>query len=219
MGAPVCLEYRIEGNDFMVAGAASNNIKNTLKMLGIDSGICRRVAIITYEAEINLVIHAGGGMLKAEIYEDHVVLIAEDQGPGIADISKAMTEGFTTASDQAREMGFGAGMGLPNIKRNSDVFNIESEVGVGTKVKAIFKTDSIDYTPLGDIDSTVIMLITMNTDRNFIYRLKVDEKEFTLSTSELKGILGDVPLNEPSVTQWIKEYLHEQTQTIRGGVL
>ena len=121
MGAPVCLEYRIEGNDFMVAGAASNNIKNTLKMLGIDSGICRRVAIITYEAEINLVIHAGGGMLKAEIYEDHVVLIAEDQGPGI-----------TTASDQAREMGFGAGMGLPNIKRNSDVFNIESEVGVGT---------------------------------------------------------------------------------------
>ena len=93
---------------------------------------CRRVAIITYEAEINLVIHAGGGMLKAEIYEDHVVLIAEDQGPGIADISKAMTEGYTTASDQAREMGFGAGMGLPNIKRNSDVFNIESEVGVGT---------------------------------------------------------------------------------------
>ena len=132
MGAPVCLEYRIEGNDFMVAGAASNNIKNTLKMLGIDSGICRRVAIITYEAEINLVIHAGGGMLKAEIYEDHVVLIAEDHGPGIADISKAMTEGYTTASDQAREMGFGAGMGLPNIKRNSDVFNIESEVGVGT---------------------------------------------------------------------------------------
>ena len=132
MGAPVCLEYRIEGNDFMVAGAASNNIKNTLKMLGIDYGICRRVAIITYEAEINLVIHAGGGMLKAEIYEDHVVLIAEDQGTGIADISKAMTEGYTTASDQAREMGFGAGMGLPNIKRNSDVFNIESEVGVGT---------------------------------------------------------------------------------------
>ena len=134
MGAPVCLEYRIEGNDFMVAGAASNNIKNTLKMLGIDSGICRRVAIITYEAEINLVIHAGGGMLKAEIYEDHVVLIAEDQGPGIADISKAMTEGYTTASDQAREMGFGAGMGLPNMKKYSDDMKIDTAVGVGTTV-------------------------------------------------------------------------------------
>ena len=134
MGAPVCLEYKIEGNDFMVAGAASNNIKNTLKMLGIDSGICRRVAIITYEAEINLVIHAGGGMLKAEIFEDHVVLIAEDEGPGIADIDKAMTEGFTTASDQAREMGFGAGMGLPNMKKNTDEMRIESTVGVGTTV-------------------------------------------------------------------------------------
>ena len=113
-------------------GRGLEQYKKYLKMLGIDSGICRRVAIITYEAEINLVIHAGGGMLKAEIFEDHVVLIAEDEGPGIADIDKAMTEGFTTASDQAREMGFGAGMGLPNIKRNSDVFNIESEVGKGT---------------------------------------------------------------------------------------
>ena len=93
MGAPVCLEYRIEGNDFMVAGAASNNIKNTLKMLGIASDICRRVAIITYEAEINLVIHAGGGMLQALISEDHVDLVIKDEGPGIADINKAMTAG------------------------------------------------------------------------------------------------------------------------------
>ena len=129
MGAPVCLEYRIEGNDFMVAGAASNNIKNTLKMLGIASDICRRVAIITYEAEINLVIHAGGGMLQALISEDHVDLVIRDEGPGIADINKAMTEGYSTATEQAREMGFGAGMGLPNIKRNSDTFDIESEVG------------------------------------------------------------------------------------------
>lgn len=132
MAAPVCLEYRIEGNDFMVAGAASNNIKNTLKMLGIAADICRRVAIITYEAEINLVIHAGGGDLKAAIYEDKVILVAADQGPGIADLSKAMTEGFSTASEEAREMGFGAGMGLPNIKRNCDVFDIQSEVGKGT---------------------------------------------------------------------------------------
>ncbi|MDO4560658.1 MAG: ATP-binding protein [bacterium] len=132
MGAPVCLEYRIEGNDFMVAGAASNNIKNTLKMLGIDSGVCRRVAIITYEAEINLVIHAGGGMLQALISEDRVDLVVKDEGPGIADIQKAMTEGYSTATEQAREMGFGAGMGLPNIKRNCDLFGIESEVGKGT---------------------------------------------------------------------------------------
>ncbi|MCI5865196.1 MAG: ATP-binding protein [Cloacibacillus porcorum] len=136
MGAPVCLEYRIEGNDFMVAGAASNNIKNTLKMLGIASDVCRRVAIITYEAEINLVIHAGGGILQAMISEDHVDLVVKDEGPGIADISKAMTAGYSTATEQAREMGFGAGMGLPNIKRNSDTFEIESEVGKGTTLRS-----------------------------------------------------------------------------------
>lgn len=134
MTAPVCLEYRIEGNDFMVAGAASNNIKGTLKMLGIASNVCTRVAIIAYEAEINLVIHGGGGVLKAEITEDRVALTAEDEGPGIADIEKAMTEGFSTATEQAREMGFGAGMGLPNIKKNSDEFNIESEIGKGTRL-------------------------------------------------------------------------------------
>lgn len=136
MGAPVCLEYRIEGNDFMVAGAASNNIKNTLKMLGIASDVCRRVSIITYEAEINLVIHAGGGTLQAMISEDHVDLVVKDEGPGIADISKAMTAGYSTATEQAREMGFGAGMGLPNIKQNSDTFEIESEVGKGTTLRS-----------------------------------------------------------------------------------
>lgn len=134
MSAPVCLEYKIEGNDFMIAGVASNNIKNTLKMLGIDSNICRRVAIITYEAEMNLVIHADGGMLKAEIQEDCIEISAVDEGPGIPDIDKAMTEGYTTASDAAREMGFGAGMGLPNIKRNCDGFKIESTLGEGTSL-------------------------------------------------------------------------------------
>ena len=141
MSAPVCLEYRIEGNDYMEAGSASNNIKNTLKMLGIDSDICRRAAVILYEAEMNLVIHGGGGILKAAISEDRVDLYAIDNGPGIPNLEKAMTEGFTTASDQAREMGFGAGMGLPNIKRNSDDFNIETEIGKGTTLKStiIFK--------------------------------------------------------------------------------
>lgn len=136
MAEPVSLEYEIEGNNFMLAGAASNNIKRTLKMLGVASGICRRVAIITYEGEINLVIHAGGGQLKAVIYEDRVELEIADQGPGIPDISKAMTEGWSTASEQAREMGFGAGMGLPNMKRNSDTFDIQSEVGKGTTVRS-----------------------------------------------------------------------------------
>lgn len=134
MSSPVCMEYRIEGNDYMEAGAASNNIKNTLKMLGLPSDICRRAAVITYEAEMNLVIHGGGGSLTATITEDKLVVIAEDHGPGIPDISKAMQEGYTTASDEAREMGFGAGMGLPNIKRNSDDFDIQSEVGKGTKL-------------------------------------------------------------------------------------
>lgn len=134
MGAPVCLEYKIEGNDYMAAGTASNNIKNTLKILGIDSDICRRAAVVLYEAEMNLVIHAGGGILKAIIEEDHVDLYAIDEGPGIPDINKAMTEGFTTASDQAREMGFGAGMGLPNMKRNSDGFTVDSVPGKGTTI-------------------------------------------------------------------------------------
>ncbi len=141
MSAPVCMEYRIEGNDYMEAGAASNNIKNTLKILGVKSDICRRAAIITYEAEMNLVIHADGGMLKAVISEDSLVVSTEDEGPGIPDIDKAMTEGFTTASDQAREMGFGAGMGLPNIKRNCDIFEIESIPGKGTKLKCTILFD------------------------------------------------------------------------------
>lgn len=142
MSSPICLEYKIEGNDYIIAGAASNNIKNTLKMIGVDSNVCRRAAIITYEAEMNLVIHAGGGLLKALITEKSLEICACDEGPGIADIDKAMTEGYTTASDHAREMGFGAGMGLPNIKRNCDEFMIDSTVGKGTtlKCKVYFST-------------------------------------------------------------------------------
>ena len=150
---------------------------------------------------------------------DWLTITITDDGTGMSpEFAQEAANPFTTTRTTRK-----VGMGLPLFKLAAEQTGgslcIESEVGIGTKVKAIFKTDSIDYTPLGDIDSTVIMLVTMNTDRNFIFRLKVDEKEFTLSTSELKGILGDVPLNEPSVTQWIKEYLHEQTQTIRGGVL
>lgn len=137
MSAPLILEFTIEGDDYSAAGAASNNIKNTLKMLGINSAICRRAAVILYEAEMNLVIHGGGGVIKAEINQQSVILHAIDHGKGISDIEKAMTEGYTTAGEQAREMGFGAGMGLPNMQRNSDNFEITSTVGKGTTIKAL----------------------------------------------------------------------------------
>lgn len=137
MDGPVCLEYQVEGDDFLAAGEASNNIKETLKMLGVPSGICRRAAVVTYEVEMNLVIHAGGGILKASISPERLVILAEDQGPGIPDVSLAIQEGFSTAPDHIREMGFGAGMGLPNIKRNSDEFGIETEVGRGTTVRSV----------------------------------------------------------------------------------
>lgn len=139
MSAPVCLEFYIEADDYIAAGTASNNIKETLKMIGVPSDICRRAAVITYEAEMNLVIHGGGGTILAKISSDQVEIQTIDEGPGIADISRAIEEGYTTASDQAREMGFGAGMGLPNIKRNADEFELESEVGKGTKLRTVLK--------------------------------------------------------------------------------
>lgn len=137
MSEPIYIEHEIEADDFLAAGAASNNIKETLKMLGVASSICRRAAIITYEAEINLVIHGGGGKIIANVDEDSVEIKAVDQGPGIPDVNLAIQEGYTTANDRAREMGFGAGMGLPNIKRNADLFEIESEVGKGTTLRTV----------------------------------------------------------------------------------
>lgn len=115
------------------------------------------------------------------------------------------------------------GMGIPLFKMAAEMtggsFDIKSEVGCGTEVCAVFKTDSIDFTPLGDIDSTIITLVTMNTHIDFLYRLIVDGREFVLDTRQLKEILGGVPLNEPEVAMWIKEYLKEQSQIIRGGVI
>lgn len=137
MSEPIYVEHEIEADDYQAAGAASNNIKETLKMLGISSSISRRAAIITYEAEMNLVIHGGGGRIIANISEDSVEIKTVDHGPGIPNVELAIQEGFTTASDHAREMGFGAGMGLPNIKRNADVFEIETEVGKGTTLRTI----------------------------------------------------------------------------------
>jgi anti-sigma regulatory factor (Ser/Thr protein kinase) len=130
-------EYSVNGAEIVAIGEASAKIKSVLKMLGIPSELIRRASIIAYEAEMNLVIHGGGGSMKLEINPEAVIIWAIDSGPGIADINKAMTEGFSTASDKIREMGFGAGMGLPNIKRNSDAMDLKSEVGKGTTLKVV----------------------------------------------------------------------------------
>lgn len=128
------LHYDVEGGEFISAGMASSKVKKTLKLLGIQPELIRKVSIAMYEAEINMVIHADGGFIDAEITPEQVCVILEDVGPGIPDVDQAMQAGYSTASKQAREMGFGAGMGLPNIKRYSDDLTIESVVGKGTKV-------------------------------------------------------------------------------------
>ena len=126
------LHFDVSGDDFTRAGEASGKIKNTLKELGFNPETVRNVAIAMYEAEINLVIHAGGGEIDVEISPEAVTAVFIDEGPGIADVEKAMQEGFSTAPDNVRNLGFGAGMGLPNIKRYSDEMDIKSTVGVGT---------------------------------------------------------------------------------------
>lgn len=126
--------YPITANDFSLAGKSSSEIKNNLKAIGIDAKTIRKIAIISYEAEINIVIHSYGGNLHCDLYDDRIVIASEDIGPGIPDIEMAMTEGFSTASEKVREYGFGAGMGLPNMKRYSDDFHIESSSN-GTKIK------------------------------------------------------------------------------------
>ena len=133
--------YTISADDFAAAGAASATVKQTLKQLGFAPDVIRRTSIAMYEGEINTVIHGGGGTADVEIAEDRIIIILTDQGPGIPDVALAMKEGFSTASDQVRELGFGAGMGLPNIKKHSDEVNIETEIGKGTKLSiTIFST-------------------------------------------------------------------------------
>lgn len=130
--------YEVHAGEFQTAGDASASIKRKLKQIGIDSAVLRRIAVASYEAELNLIIHSHGGELTLEITPGAIILVSRDVGPGIADISKAMQEGFSTASEEARDLGFGAGMGLPNMKRNADGFSIESEVGVGTCIQMEF---------------------------------------------------------------------------------
>lgn len=131
---PLEFHFNVDGNDFTSAGEASVEVKKILRRIGIDSEAIRRVSIAMYEAEINMVIHAGGGVADVFITPDKITLVMTDNGPGIADIELAMREGYSTAPDNIRSLGFGAGMGLPNIKRYTDELLIESEVGKGTKI-------------------------------------------------------------------------------------
>ncbi len=131
------LHYDISKDDFSRAGEASSKIKNMLRQLAIEANILRRIAIATYEAEINLVIHSLGGTIDVYIKPDCIEIYVEDVGPGIENIELAMTKGFSTATAVAREMGFGAGMGLPNMEKVSDEFIIESTIGVGTQIKMV----------------------------------------------------------------------------------
>lgn len=130
--------YQVRADDMTAAGDVSARIKRHMKRLGIPSTVMRRVSVCTYEAEINLVIHSEGGQIDFEISEENIVVRAKDVGPGIPDLEKAMTEGWSTATNEVRNMGFGAGMGLPNMKRNADGFEITSEVGKGTDITMSF---------------------------------------------------------------------------------
>ncbi len=132
-------EYTVAGGDFVNAGKASSQVKKVLKQLGVDAKIVRKAVIALYEAEVNIVAHAHKGTIKIDITKERIRMILEDEGPGIPDIDLAMKKGFSTASNEVRAMGFGAGMGLPNIQNNTDSMELESEVGKGTKLTIITK--------------------------------------------------------------------------------
>jgi anti-sigma regulatory factor (Ser/Thr protein kinase) len=130
--------YRIHAKDFIHAGEASINVQNLLKSMDFAPQLIRRIAICGYEGEMNVVMHGGDGQLSVEIDTGQLIMEISDNGPGIEDIEKAMQAGFSTASDEHREMGFGAGMGLPNMKKNSDEITVDSNKGQGTGVRMVF---------------------------------------------------------------------------------
>ncbi|MCF2682614.1 ATP-binding protein [Faecalicatena contorta] len=134
MSDKLIFNYQISGDDFTRAGEASSDVKNKLKIMGIDNNVIRKVAIAMYEGEINMVIHANGGNITVEIGPDNIRMILADTGPGIVDIDKAMEQGYSTAPEEVRALGFGAGMGLPNMKKYSDYMDIDTTIGVGTTV-------------------------------------------------------------------------------------
>ena len=139
---PFVIQREVKPLDFLVAGETASDFKETLKSLGISPDICRKASIVTYEAEMNAVIHGGGGVIALELAGDKITIVARDEGPGIENVSLAMQEGYTTAPDSIRELGFGAGMGLPNIKKYSDEFEIETELGKGTILRAVILLDN-----------------------------------------------------------------------------
>jgi anti-sigma regulatory factor (Ser/Thr protein kinase) len=128
-------KYKIAGGDFNAAGNAASAVKKILKQLNVNPSVSKRTVVALYEGEVNIVAHAWAGTITVDIDTERIYLVLEDTGPGIPDIERAMQVGFSTASPQVREMGFGAGMGLPNIKKNTDQLNITSEEGKGTKVE------------------------------------------------------------------------------------
>ena len=128
-------EYLIEGSNFTKAGIASSQFKKILKQLNVDPKIIKRIVVALYEAEMNIVAHAYKGKISIQVEPEQIVILLSDEGPGIPDIEKAMQVGFSTASPAVREMGFGAGMGLPNIQNNADKLKITSQVGIGTQVE------------------------------------------------------------------------------------
>ena len=134
MNEELVFRFDVDGDDFTSAGQASVQVKRNLRQIGIDTETIRRVSIAMYEGEINMVIHAGGGVAEVRVSESCITIVLDDNGPGIKDIEKAMQEGYSTAPDEIRSLGFGAGMGLPNMKRHTDSLEIESTVGVGTRI-------------------------------------------------------------------------------------
>ena len=134
MNEAVRFHFVVDGEDFTSAGQASVQVKKNLRRLGIPPETIRRLSIAMYEGEINMVIHANGGEAEVLVYEDRIEMILTDHGPGIANVEQAMQEGFSTAPDNVRSLGFGAGMGLPNMKRYTDDMKIESVLGEGTTI-------------------------------------------------------------------------------------
>ncbi|MBR5506297.1 MAG: ATP-binding protein [Clostridia bacterium] len=134
------VQYTVDGEDFSIAGDASRKLKKVLQNLGVAPQIIRKATVAMYEGEINMVIHADGGVIDVEITPEKIHIFLRDKGPGIPNVSLAMTEGYSTASDNVRELGFGAGMGLPNMQKYTDYMNITTEVGVGTTIEMIVNT-------------------------------------------------------------------------------
>ena len=134
MSETLTFNYTIDGDDFTRAGEASSSVKNKLKQLGLDSDVIRKVAIAMYEGEINMVIHADGGAITVTVSDTDITMVLADHGPGIPDVEKAMQEGYSTAKPEVRSLGFGAGMGLPNMKKYTDEMHIDTVIGQGTTI-------------------------------------------------------------------------------------